>query len=204
MCVKDNKEDQQEAGKQRRKRNNRKRRRRKRTSSSEETARKKTAANAETVPEKPEAETQKACAETRTASEQWLRCPDATLSKKELSVLTKAIGGPEFKGLKSFINDYPITKYYCWAERVARGYKAKWELHNDRSNQHVNRDNITRAAVAAVYEQIRPYSDKPHFGNTHKGKTAILPVLEKVFNMPLDQYTRGTENWFKAVVSSNR
>ena len=105
---------------------------------------------------------------------------------------------------ESFNKQYPISKYYCFAERVCRHYLKLWTQHKS-DKLHLNRDNLTRAAVATVYEECKPYSDKPHYGNNTVGRGMVLPLLEKVFNMPLEEHERkGSDEWIAHVLANDR
>ena len=105
---------------------------------------------------------------------------------------------------ESFTKQYPISKYYCFAERVCRHYLKLWTQHKS-DKLHLNRDNLTRAAVATVYSECHPYSDKPHFGNNSIGQTNVLPLLEHVFKMSLEEHNqKGSDAWIAHVIAHER
>ena len=88
----------------------------------------------------------------------WGRCPRGykPLDAGQLQRLTL--------GIQSVvIEPYPRSKYYCFAERVCKAYAEVWSKEKD--VLHLNRENLARAAVSAVFTQINPWTDKPHSGS---------------------------------------
>ena len=131
----------------------------------------------------------------------WRKCRDPELTPTQLNKLAPAlkgcVNGPYFQ------QRYPRGKYYVFARRVCRAYVAEWKKqHAD--ELHINRENIARAAVAKVYGQVRPWSDKPHHGNTQMGVIALLPVIEEVLTIPSYACKPGSDLWLKKITAMNR
>ena len=157
-------------------------------------------------PKKPKNKKVKHDKTTATATKKWARCTAPALAPKLLAELSKLVQDRWSNGLAhdSFVKNYPIAKYYCFAERVCRHYLQLWTQHK-RDKLHLNRENLTRAAVATVYNECQPYHDKPHFGNNSIGRTNVLPLLEHVFKMPLEEHNRrGSDAWIKHVLAHAR
>ena len=92
----------------------------------------------------------------------WSRCPrhHKALEKDQharlAAVCSKIVSGKDF-------GDYHKGKYHVFAERVCKAYAYLW-AKNLKDDLHINRENTAEAAVAAVYDQIQPRNDQPHFG----------------------------------------
>ena len=140
-----------------------------------------------------------------TATTKWAKCAAPPLEPKQLAELSQLVQERwTHLAHESFNKQYPVSKYYLFAERVGRHYVKLWST-NKSDKLHLNRDNLTRAAVATVYEECKPYSDKPHYGNNSVGRGMVLPLLEKVFNMPLEEHKRkGSDEWIAHVLANDR
>ena len=142
----------------------------------------------------------------RLSTQKWVRCPHPELTDDELHRLSVVFNRDailNLKRCKTFnTNKYPIRKYYCFAHRVCRGYKKLWQRDHD--VKHLNRENTARAVIGQVYEHIKPWSDKPHFGNIHSGMVSLLPILVEVFKIPSDEYVKGSDEWFQIVKATDR
>jgi hypothetical protein len=69
---------------------------------------------------------------------------------------------------------------------------------------HVNRENITRHAVSQVNEgQIRPWKDKPLNGNTHLCMRVMLPLIEKVLQIPCADFKEGSDEWIAKIIATD-
>ena len=95
------------------------------------------------------------------------------------------------------------AKYYAFAHRVCRAYRQLWSKQK-RDPAHLNRENLARSAVASVFGQVRPWTDKPHHGNTHMAMLTLLPAIETVFDIPSYDHNPGTKQWLKKMVTTNR
>ena len=92
----------------------------------------------------------------------WSRCPrqHKALETGRCARLTKAFQKIVSNGN---LGAYPKRKYYIFAERVCKAYAYLW-AKNMKDGLHMNRENTAEAAVAAVYDQIKPRNDQPHSG----------------------------------------
>ena len=92
----------------------------------------------------------------------WSRCPrhHKALETDRCARLTKAFEKIVSNGN---LGAYPKRKYYIFAERVCKAYAYLW-AKNTKDELHINRENTAEAAVAAVYDQIKPREDQPHSG----------------------------------------
>ena len=131
----------------------------------------------------------------------WLKCRDPELSTDQLNKLTPALKAIEDS--KYFQPRFSRAKYYAFAHRVCRAYVAKW-VRQDSDCMHINRENLARSAVASVYGQVRPWSDKPHYGNTHMAMLTLLPAIEAVLGIPSYAFKPGSKEWFKKITALNR
>ena len=132
----------------------------------------------------------------------WSRCADAELTAEQIGRLPKAME-THLPDAEYFDEAYPTGKYYCFAERVVRAYVFLWGKSKS-DPQHYNRENVARLAVQRVYAQIRPWSDKPHHGNAHKGMRTMLPVIEHVLELPCCQHTTGSDEWIAQIITGKR
>ena len=131
----------------------------------------------------------------------WSKCRDPELTDTQLNKLGPALDKNE--GGKYFQPRFSRAKYYAFAHRVCRAYHAEW-VRQDSDVSHINRENLTRSAVASVFGQVRPWSDKPHHGNTYMATVALLPVIQVVFDIPSYAFKPGSEEWFHKVTTLNR
>ena len=56
-----------------------------------------------------------------------------------------------------------------------------------------------KAAVAQAMSQVRPQTNLPHDGNKKLCVRVLIPVMEKVFEVP-KRKTKGTSSWVRAVI----
>ena len=131
----------------------------------------------------------------------WHKCRDPELTPDQLKALLPALKLAEKS--EYYQSRYPRGKYYAFAHRVCRAYVTEW-LKQDSDPRHINRENLARSAVSKVYGQVRPWSDKPHHGNTNMGKVTLLPIIERVLSMPSYDYKPGTPGWLTKITTLNR
>ena len=164
-------------------------------------------AAAETAATEPaDAETETAAAETAATepaeTAKWLKCRDKPLSEQQLAALPDAVKQYVPKS-KHYNKEYGLAKYYCFAERVTRAY-VMTSIRQKDEPLHLHREGVLRSAVSQVYDQIRPWNDKPHHGNVHMGMLTMLPVVEHVLELPCGDFTPGSKAWVKKLVETDR
>ena len=64
---------------------------------------------------------------------------------------------------------------------------------------HAHRDSIVAACIGQVFTEVRPANQVPHLGHTTTALVHILPVVEKVFQMPAAGCPYGSPEWEKEV-----
>ena len=96
----------------------------------------------------------------------WSRCPrhHKALETDRCARLTKAFQKIVSNGN---LGTYPKRKYYIFSERVCKAYAYLWAKNTKGDGLHMNRENTAEAAVAAVYDQIKPRKDQPHSGTIY-------------------------------------
>ena len=171
----------------------------------------KAAAETPAAAEPAAAETETAAAETAAAktaatepaeTAKWLKCRDKPLSEQQLAALPDAVKQYVPKS-KHYNKEYGLAKYYCFAERVTRAY-VMTSIRQKDEPLHLHREGVLRSAVSQVYDQIRPWNDKPHHGNVHMGMLTMLPVVEHVLELPCGDFTPGSKAWVKKLVETDR
>ena len=108
----------------------------------------------------------------------WTRCPSVykSLTETQKATLSRAMGDLQDSGSQHLDKDYSRGKYYCFAERVCKSYAHIWSADQDKL--HLNRKNIARAAVSAVYDLI-PLVEKPHSGKMSGCLQSTVTMLTK-------------------------
>ena len=166
----------------------------------------KAAAETPAAAEPAAAETETAAAETAATepaeTAKWLKCRDKPLSEQQLAALPDAVKQYVPKS-KHYNKEYGLAKYYCFAERVTRAY-VMTSIRQKDEPLHLHREGVLRSAVSQVYDQIRPWNDKPHHGNVHMGMLTMLPVVEHVLELPCGDFTPGSKAWVKKLVETDR
>ena len=59
--------------------------------------------------------------------------------------------------------------------------------------------NVMKAAVAQAMSQVRPIGNRPHDGNSVLAVKFLLPIMEKVFDVP-DSEDRGSDLWIRSLI----
>jgi hypothetical protein len=139
--------------------------------------------------------------EPKKADAVWLKCRNPQLTAAQLDKLTPALKALE--GSDFFQPRFPRAKYYAFAHRVCRAYVAEW-TRQESDPIHINRVNMARSAVASVLGKVRPWTDKPHHGNTHQGMFALLPAIEGVLDIPSYAFLPGSKRWLTKITTLNR
>ena len=139
--------------------------------------------------------------QTKESDIAWIKCRDPPLESAELLKLKPAL--KRLEGSQYWQPRFSRAKYYAFAHRVCRAYRLLW-LKQKRDPAHLNRENLARSAVASVFGQVRPWTDKPHHGNTHMAMLTLLPAIEMVFDIPSYDHNPGTKQWLKKMVTTNR
>ena len=57
---------------------------------------------------------------------------------------------------------------------------------------------VLKAAVAQAMSQVRPTGNRPHDGNSILAVKFLLPIMEKVFDVP-DREERGSDSWVRSL-----
>jgi hypothetical protein len=93
--------------------------------------------------------------------------------------------------------DVPVDDglYYRFAHRVCKEYKGHMENKVLQDDLHSHRDTLVANCVSQVFTEVRPRSVVPHGGDEQAAVIAILPVVEKVFNMPPAGPKFGSPEW---------
>ena len=139
--------------------------------------------------------------QTKESDIAWIKCRDPPLESAELLKLKPAL--KRLEGSQYWQPRFSRAKYYAFAHRVCRAYRQVW-LKQKSDPAHLNRENLARSAVASVFGQVRPWTDKPHHGNTHMAMLTLLPAIEMVFDIPSYDHNPGTKQWLKKMVTTNR
>ena len=139
--------------------------------------------------------------QTKESDSAWIKCRDPPLESAELLKLKPAL--KRLEGSQYWQPRFSRAKYYAFAHRVCRAYRQVW-LKQKSDPAHLNRENLARSAVASVFGQVRPWTDKPHHGNTHMAMLTLLPAIEMVFDIPSYDHNPGTKQWLKKMVTTNR
>ena len=129
-----------------------------------------------------------------TSSTPWVRSRAPALSDEENCRLPAAI-----KACKINL-DTCGRGYYTFLHRVCKEYKSYMEDPTMKVDKlHAHRDSIVAACIGQVFTEVRPANQVPHLGHTTTALVHILPVVEKVFQMPAAGCPYGSPEWEKEV-----
>ena len=105
----------------------------------------------------------------------WLRCRAPKLSEKARQTLEEALSTADIS--RQTLEDWSAESYYNFAERTMREYTKL-----QKSDMHLNYNNVFKAAIAQALDQVRPKECLPHDGNKKEALETLLPILVKVSN----------------------